>query len=133
MSVLCYYQIECCIGEWTDGAYKTSNWNEDRYKAAYFSHIRSLTDLCDLEPPHGQGLLAHIQYELLKEARYVLLPSIMVFSYAFFTTSIHAGAPFDPVTGLGRLQPDALLAAVQEDLPEYSDLDIPTINVSDGP
>jgi hypothetical protein len=78
MSVLCYYQIECCIGEWTDGAYKTSNWNEDRYKAAYFSHIRSLTDLCDLEPPHGQGLLAHIQYELLKEARYVLLPSIMV-------------------------------------------------------
>jgi hypothetical protein len=53
------------------------------------------------------------------------------FSYTFFTTSIHAGAPFDPVTGLGRLPPEALLAAVQEDLPAYPDLDIPMINVSD--
>ena len=42
---------------------------------------------------------------------------------------MHAGAPPDPVTGLGRLQPDALLAAVQEDLPAYPD--IPAINVSD--
>jgi len=37
----------------------------------------SLTDLCDHEPPQGQGLFAHIQYELLKEARYVLLPFIV--------------------------------------------------------
>jgi hypothetical protein len=54
-----------------------SNWNEDLYKAAYLSHIRSLTDLCDHAPPHGQELFAHIQYELLKEARYVLLSFIM--------------------------------------------------------
>jgi Domain of unknown function (DUF6532) len=69
-SILCHYQIECCIGEWTDGTYKPSNWKEDHYKTTYLSHIESLTALRDHQPPHGEGLLAQIQYDLLKEARY---------------------------------------------------------------
>lgn len=57
------------------------------------------------------------------------------FTDPLFTISVHAGAPFDPVTGLGRLQPGALHAAVREDLPSYPGLDndgpIPTFNFSD--
>ena len=39
-----------------------------------------------------------------------------------FAISIHAGGPLDPKTGLGRLQPGALDAAVHEDVPSYPDL-----------
>jgi len=106
--------IECCIGEWTDGTYKASNWKEDHYKTTYLSHIKSLTDLRDHQPPHGEELLAQIQYDLLKEAR------------------IHAGAPFEPVIGTGRLRLGALHAAIQEDPPDYPDpgVDLPDINVT---
>jgi len=107
--------IECCISEWTDGTHKSSNWNEDRYKTAYHSHVESLRDLRDHDPPHSGAFTAQIQHDLLKDAR------------------IHAGAPFDPVTGSGRLQPGALHAAVREDLPGYPGHDNggpnPTINV----
>lgn len=107
--------IECCISEWTDGTHKSSNWNEDRYKTAYHSHVESLSDLRDHDPPHSGEFTAQIQHDLLKDAR------------------IHAGAPFDPVTGSGRLQPGALHAAVREDLPRYPGLDNggpnPTIDV----
>lgn len=88
--------IECCITEWTDGTLKTSNWNEGRYETTYRSHVKSLTDLRDHNPPQSGELLKQIQRDLLKDAR------------------IHAGAPFDPVTGSGRLQPVALHAAVYE-------------------
>jgi hypothetical protein len=72
-------QIMCCIDEWTDGTYKPSNWKEDRYKTAYHSHLKSLTDLQDHEPPRGQRPLAQIQSDLLKEARYVLPLSMISF------------------------------------------------------
>jgi hypothetical protein len=54
------------------------------------------------------------------------------FPHAFCTTSIHAGALFEPVTGTGRLQLGALYAAIQEDPPDYPGpgIDIPMINVT---
>jgi len=62
-------QIECCIGEWTDGTRRVSNWDEGRYKTVYFSHISSLNDLRDHGQPQGEDLLAYIQHGLLKNAR----------------------------------------------------------------
>jgi len=91
--------IECCITEWTDGTHKISAWNEGRYEVTYRSHVKSLTDLRDLNRPQGGELLAQIQHDLLRDAR------------------VHAGAPFDPVTGSGRLQPGALHAALHENGP----------------
>jgi len=106
--------IECCIDEWTDGTWKKSSWNEERYKTVYRSHVKSLTDLRDYSHPQSVGLLEHIQRELLQDAR------------------AHAGAPPEPVTGSGRLHPRAINAALQEDLPEYDEhnTQIPTINIS---
>jgi len=107
--------IECCINEWTDGTRRDSNWDEERYKTVYFSHISSLNDLRDHGQPQGEDLLAYIQLGLLKNAR------------------VHAGAPPEPVTGAGRLLPQDLDVAIREDLPAYVDNDseIPMIVVSD--
>jgi len=62
-------QIECCIGEWTGGTRRDSNWDEERYKTVYFSHISSLNDLRDHGRPQGEDLLAYIQHGLFKNAR----------------------------------------------------------------
>jgi hypothetical protein len=94
--------IECCIGEWSDGTWKESILNEERYQSIYVSHVNTLRDLHS-HGHHQQGgdLLGQIQYDLLKEAR------------------IHAGAPSDPITGGGRLPLATLDAALEEDLPAY--------------
>jgi hypothetical protein len=64
------HQIECCIGEWSDGTWKESNWGEERYEAYYRSHINTLKDVCNHSYHLQSGnLLAQIQYDLLKGAR----------------------------------------------------------------
>jgi len=63
------YQIECCIGEWTDGTRKESKWDEDRCKSVYRSHISSLNDLRDHSRRQGEDLVAQIQRDLLNNAR----------------------------------------------------------------
>jgi Domain of unknown function (DUF6532) len=103
--VFFYYQIECCIDEWTDGTYKTSNWNEDRYKTSYLSHMKSLTDLWDHEHPHGQGLLAQIQHDLLKEAWYALpLSMIDLFPLRVLHYKHTRGCPIRPCCAFGKAQ-----------------------------
>jgi Domain of unknown function (DUF6532) len=61
------YQIECCIGEWSEGTRKMSKWDEGRYRTTYRSHIASLTDFG--RHVHAQGQLEQIQYDLLETAR----------------------------------------------------------------
>jgi hypothetical protein len=53
-------------------------------------------------------------------------------SYTFFATSLHAGVPPEPVTGSGRLDADALDAAILGYLPRYFDdgSPIPVITIS---
>ncbi|KAF8506732.1 hypothetical protein F5888DRAFT_1644837 [Russula emetica] len=94
--------IEWCIDEWSTGTYRESMWTEERCRANYVSHLNSLRDL-HTHGPHQEGrdFLQKIQCDLLKNAR------------------IHAGAPPDPVTGLGGLSVDALDAAVHDDPPEH--------------
>ncbi|KAH9970477.1 hypothetical protein BJV74DRAFT_954096 [Russula compacta] len=48
--------IECCIYEWSDGTRRESNWNEERYKTTYHSHIRSICNLRDHSPHTAQIL-----------------------------------------------------------------------------
>jgi uncharacterized protein DUF6532 len=73
-----YYQIECCIDEWSTGTCQQSNWTEERYKAVYLSHLNSLYDLNSLGPPQiGRDLLAQIRLDLLKNARSVSLLPIL--------------------------------------------------------
>jgi hypothetical protein len=70
------HQVECCIGEWSDGTWKESKFTEERYKSIYLSHVNTLLNLHS-HGQHQQGgdLLAQIQYDLLREARYVSPPS----------------------------------------------------------
>jgi hypothetical protein len=39
-----FYQIECCINEWTSGTRKESLWDEERFKTVYRIHRKSLTE-----------------------------------------------------------------------------------------
>jgi len=88
--------IECCINEWTNGTYRVSDWNEDRYRGVYHLHISSLFDLHDRGHPPGVDLLEKIQSDLLKNAR------------------VHAGAPPEPVTGAGRLHRGSMNTAIHQ-------------------
>jgi hypothetical protein len=105
--------IECCIDEWSDGAWKESSWSEERYMSIYISHLNTLRDFRE-HGLHQQGgdLLAQIQYDLLKGAR------------------MHAGAPPDPVTGGGRFPLAVLDAALQDDPLDYDPRRIRAITVS---
>jgi len=105
--------IECCIDEWTDGTRKETEWDEQRFKTVYHSHISSLNDLSQRDITQGESLFEHIREGLLREARK------------------HAGVPPEPVTELGRFSSDALDAAYREDLPAYP-VQVPEIVVSDG-
>lgn len=62
-----FYQIECCIYEWSDGTRRAPNWNEEHYKTTYRSHINTLSDLRD-HSPHGEDLVQQIQSDLLDVA-----------------------------------------------------------------
>lgn len=100
-----------------------SNWKEGNYKAVYDSHSKSLSDL------HGGVALAQLQLDLLKNARYDMLLSLIAhFPYTFFTTSIHAGALFEPLTGLGKPRPGALDVSVEEAPPLYTDPGVSKLN-----
>lgn len=136
MSVSCNRQIECCISEWTSGMYNVSNWKEGDYESVYRSHIKSLSDLPDRYSPHSGGL-GRIQHDLLRNARYDMLLSNCAFPYTCFTTSIHAGAPFELSTGPEEPRPGALGVAVQEAPTVYTDPGIgklnPTIDISFEP
>ncbi|KAF8506729.1 hypothetical protein F5888DRAFT_1644820, partial [Russula emetica] len=90
--------IVWCIDEWSTGTYRESMWTEERCRANYVSHLNSLRDL-HTHGPHQEGrdFLQKIQCDLLKNAR------------------IHAGAPPNPVTGVGGLNVDALDAAIHDD------------------
>jgi hypothetical protein len=70
LTVCTRHQIECCIDEWSDGAWKESSWSEERYMSIYISHLNTLRDFRE-HGLHQQGgdLLAQIQYDLLKGAR----------------------------------------------------------------
>jgi len=68
--------IECCIDEWRDGTREDSDWSEERYETVYRSHIKSLTDLRDLQ---GGDTLVQLQRDVLRDAR------------------MHAGIPPEPV------------------------------------
>ncbi|KAH9000911.1 hypothetical protein EDB86DRAFT_2903919 [Lactarius hatsudake] len=102
--------VECCIDEWTDGIRKETEWDENRCKTVYQSHISSLIDFWQHGIDQGADLFEHIRSGLLKEARK------------------HAGVPPLPVTELGRFSRGALDAAHQEDLPAYYP-HIPEINI----
>jgi len=107
--------IECCISEWADGTRRDSNWDEERCKTVYLSHISMLSDLRHHSKSQGEDLLAYIQHDLLKNSH------------------VHAGAPPEPVPSAGRLLPQDLGVVVSEDLPTYIDNDsqMPMIIVAD--
>jgi Domain of unknown function (DUF6532) len=70
LTVCTRLQVECCIGEWSDGTWKESKLSEERYKSIYLSHLNTLRDLRNYgEHQQGGDLLAQIQYDLLNEAR----------------------------------------------------------------
>ncbi|KAI9447462.1 hypothetical protein H4582DRAFT_5138 [Lactarius indigo] len=104
--------VECCIDEWTDGTRKETEWDENRWKTVYQSHISSLNDFREHDINQGADLFEHIRSDLLKEARK------------------HAGVPPLPVTGEGRFSRGALDAAHQEDLPAYPDQDLPVPEIN---
>lgn len=116
--------------------YSVSNWKEGDYESIYRSHIKSLSGLSDRYSPHSGGL-GRIQHDLLRNARYDILLSDSPFPYTCFTTSIHAGAPFELSTGPEEPRPGALGVAVQEGPTVYTDPDIsklnPTIGISFEP
>jgi len=74
-------------------------------------------------------VLDQLQLDLLKNARYDMLWSLTAhFPYTFFTTSIHAGALFELLTGPGKPRPGVLGVAVEEGPPVYTDPDINKLN-----
>ncbi|KAH9957048.1 hypothetical protein BJV74DRAFT_954723 [Russula compacta] len=103
--------IECCIYEWSDGTRRECNWNEERYKTTYHSHVRSICKLRDHSPPHSTELVQQIQSDLLKDAR------------------THAGAAPEPITEEGRFTLEDLDSALQDELPGYYD-NVPMIRIS---
>ncbi|KAH9965687.1 hypothetical protein BGW80DRAFT_1343800, partial [Lactifluus volemus] len=92
--------IECCIGEWSEGTRRMSDWDEGRYRTTYHSHIASLTEFGRHVSARGQ--LGQIQHDLLENARQ------------------HAGVIPGRVTGSGRFSQEALEAAHRYDnVPSY--------------
>ncbi|KAH8981726.1 hypothetical protein EDB92DRAFT_1952876 [Lactarius akahatsu] len=61
--------IECCIDEWTDGTHQETSWDEERFKIAYQSHVRSLDDFRKLGPAQGYNSFEYIRSSLLNVAR----------------------------------------------------------------
>ncbi|KAH9057237.1 hypothetical protein EDB87DRAFT_1833256 [Lactarius vividus] len=105
--------VECCIDEWTDGTRKETEWDENRCKTVYKSHISSLEDFEKHGINQGANLFEQIRSDLLKDVR------------------THAGVPPVPVTESGRFTRDALDDAHREDPPAYADqgFPIPEINI----
>ena len=64
-----YYQIECCIDEWTDGTCKDTKWSEEQFKTAYQSHISLINDFWQHDIAQNAGLFEHIRNDLLNGAR----------------------------------------------------------------
>jgi hypothetical protein len=73
---VCRHQIECCINKWIHGSHRdgtpsVSDWDEDRYVSAYYSHISSLSDFRDRHDTQDEDEeLSQIQNDILRNARY---------------------------------------------------------------
>ncbi|KAN0137422.1 hypothetical protein V8E53_004867 [Lactarius tabidus] len=57
--------IEWCIGEWSGGTRRDSNWDRAKLQTVYGSHVSSLCEF----PAHSSASLYQLQCDLLRNAR----------------------------------------------------------------
>jgi hypothetical protein len=64
-----FLQIECCIDEWSDGTRKNSNWDVEKFRTVYNSHVSSLFEFQGHSLAGRRDMLEELQRDLVKNAR----------------------------------------------------------------
>jgi hypothetical protein len=64
-----FLQIECCIDEWSDGTRKNSNWDQEKFRTVYNSHVSSLFEFQEHSLVGKRDMLEELQRDLVRNAR----------------------------------------------------------------